>query len=103
MSSMSISDRPSGSVKEGVVFECAPAEEDEVVEEVSLSERLSSEDEEDDPEADGDDGDVLTLVVLRRLGVHLNAVRNLCSASLTTLRLLNTLSPPVGERICRDP
>ena len=96
MSSMSISERPSGSVKEGVLIECASADEDEVVDEVSLSERVSSVDKEDLPEAAGDDGDVLTLVVLRRLGVDLNAARNLCSASLTTLRLLITSSTPRG-------
>ena len=95
-SSMSFTDRPSGSVGEGALIECALRNEDEEEEEVSVSDWLPSEEEEDVPEGGGGDADVLTLGSLRRLGVDLNAVRNLFSASSITVRLLSASSTPSG-------
>ena len=95
-SSMSFTDRPSGSVGEGALIECALRNEDEDEEEVSVSDWLPSEEEEDVPEGGGGDADVLTLGSLRRLGVDLNAVRNLFSASSITVRLLSASSTPSG-------
>ena len=95
-SSMSFTDRPSGSVGEGALIECALRNEDEEEEEVSVSDWLPSEEEEDVPEGGGGDADVLTLGSLRRHGVDLNAVRNLFSASSITVRLLSASSTPSG-------
>ena len=95
-SSMSFTDRPSGSVGEGALIECALRNEDEDEEEVSVSDWLPSEEEEDVPEGGGGDADLLTLGSLRRLGVDLNAVRNLFSASSITVRLLSASSTPSG-------
>ena len=95
-SSMSFTDRPSGSVGEGALIECALRNEDEEEEEVSVSDWLPSEEEEDVPEGGVGEADVLTLGSLRRHGVDLNAVRNLFSASSITVRLLSASSTPSG-------
>ena len=93
---MSFTNRPSGSVGEGALIECALRNEDEDEEEVSVSDWLPSEEDEDVPEGGAGDADVLTLGSLRRHGVDLNAVRNLFSASSITVRLLSASSTPSG-------